>query len=215
MKQVAKENLKGEVLVFPKKKKASNNSSEQFREAILVAGIVRDWGSQQYPLGNFRLQKATYLVHRKAEHDTSAYRRQAAGPYNPDIKYKGGISIAKKNGYVQEYTNDKGVKGLIPGSKIDTINEYLPRYDFSPALLWVLREFKFKTNNQLELLTTVDDAAQEISSEGKPADADAIISVIKGEPIWAKKLEKSFFSKPNVEAALMELARLFPKGIDT
>lgn len=201
----------GEVVEFSQKtKKPSGKANDQFREAVLVAGIVRAWGNQQYPLGNFRLQKAAYLVRRKADHDTSAHRRHAAGPYNPDMKYRGGIGIAKKKGYVQEHTNS-GRKGLISGNDINAINSYLPRYDFGSPLSWVLKEFQYKSNDDLEVLTTVDDAAQGLRSEGKHVDADAIIEVIKSESKWVKKLEKPIFSKANIQRAITELAQLFPE----
>ena len=71
----------------------------QFNEAILISVLVRNFGTEQYPLGRKRYTKLLYLYHRHEEGRTEGYLKKAAGPYNPRVRYGGpeGIAVEKKS----------------------------------------------------------------------------------------------------------------------
>ncbi|TIR30141.1 MAG: hypothetical protein E5X64_16215, partial [Mesorhizobium sp.] len=88
-----------------------------FKEAVLVGTIVRAFhadGGQ--PLGNFRLQKAVYFARRSMGERAleQQYLRKAAGPYNPSMRYSGGVKIALEKNWIVPAT-DKYGPGHAPG----------------------------------------------------------------------------------------------------
>jgi hypothetical protein len=193
--------------VTPATRKRS--ASDQFKEAVLLSALVRALGSEQYPLGRKRRTKFRYLVHRKAEHDVAKrFAKMAAGPYDPASRYQGPEKIALQNGYVREHKNGQR-SGFIAGDDIADIDKYLPKYEVADALDWAVRTFKFKSNDDLELLTTVDLAALDLVSRGKAVDCGSIREVIASEPKWLPKLDRSIFSDINIQAAINELERHF------
>lgn len=187
-----------------------SGANDNFKDAILVSALVRGLSDEQHPLGNLRLQKAAYFVHRKAEHNTERlFKRHAAGPYNPDMKYRGGLGIAKRNGYVKDHRSSN-YTGLVVADAIDKIDLYLERYDFSGALNWVLQSFRYKKNEELELLATVDYASQSLRRDGLAVNVGSVISYIEADQKWKPKLKREIFSRSNIESALKELDKLFP-----
>lgn len=185
------------------------SASDQFKEAVLLSALVRAIGTEQYPLGRKRRTKFRYLVHRKAEHDVAKrFAKMAAGPYDPASRYQGPEKIALQNGYVREHQNGQR-SGFIAGNRIADIDKYLPKYEVADALDWAVRTFKFKNNDDLELLTTVDLAALDLVSRGKSVDCGSIREVIASEPKWLPKLDRSIFSDINIQAAINELERHF------
>lgn len=199
--EIASDQVVRETQSSPKK---ANN---QFKEAILIAALVRALASTEHPLGRKRYNKVAYFVHRKSEHDVrQRYLKKAAGPYSPWAKYQGPERIAISKDYVRRGK----YQALIAGEKIGAIDAYLPRYDFAPAIEWAVSQFKYRKNDDLELLATVDYAAIELRDQCKPVDAQSVSDLIASEPEWAPKLERAIFSKSNVARALDELLRLFP-----
>jgi len=200
-----------EVVAVVKNIKKTTQASDQFKEAVLIAALVRLASTPQYPLGNFRRTKFSYLVHRKAAHDVQRqYLKKAAGPYDPKSKYAGPVKIAIQNGYVIKVSSTKG-EGLVSGEKVQLIDEYLPRYEFADAIDWVLQKFKFSKNDDLELFTTVDLAALEIKGKGDAISVDAIIGVIENDAEWKAKLDRALFSPENIQRALQTMAIHFPE----
>jgi hypothetical protein len=176
---------------------------------VLLSALVRALGSEQYPLGRKRRTKFRYLVHRKAEHDVAKrFSKMAAGPYDPASRYQGPEKIALQNGYVREHKNGQR-SGFVAGDRIADIDKYLPKYEVADAMDWAVRTFKFKNNDDLELLTTVDLAALDLVSRGKSVDCGSIRDVIASEPKWLPKLERSVFSDIHIQAAINELERHF------
>lgn len=73
--------------------KAKTGHNHQFDDAVMIAAIVNAFYSEKYPLGRKKVQKLLYLLRRKQEVDTSAFKKKAAGPYADEIRYKGGEPI--------------------------------------------------------------------------------------------------------------------------
>jgi type I restriction enzyme, S subunit len=191
---------------------AKREAPDPFKEAVLIAAIVRAHTSPKYPtVARFRRTKIRYLVHRKAEHDVRMrFQKQAAGPYDSASRYKGPEAIALKNKYVEERKTEYGPAFAV-GKAVDEIDKYMPKYGLSDALDWVMKNFKFKKNPELELLTTVDYAALDLISRGEEVSCASIRDLIASEPKWLPKLDKNIFSDIGIESALQELQQHFGK----
>ena len=162
-------------------------------------------------VGRNRQTKFAYFVHRKAKHDVKAtFKKKAAGPYDPGTRFKGPEGIAIKNGYVEQTRSGK-LTGFVSGEKVADIDKYVGRYDFADAVEWVGEQFHFEKNDELELLSTVDFAAQDLLKQGKSVGLAAIRNFIATEPKWAPKLDRKLFSDDNIRRASKELAGHFPE----
>ncbi len=188
---------------------------EEFVEAVVIAQLTRLLASPEYPLGRFRYNKFAYFSHRKAEEDVSQhYMKKAAGPYSPWARYQGPESIALKSGYVKRGKAGSR-EGLLPGEKIENIDQYLPRYPVCAAIDWVVSTFRYTKKDELELLATVDFAALDLKSAGIPITTEAVTCVIAANKEWTAKLDREVFSGSNIEQALHRLRALFPSTYET
>jgi hypothetical protein len=185
-------------------------ASTEFVEALVIALLTRHLGNASYPLGRLRYNKMAYFAHRRVEDDvTFQYLKKAAGPYSPWAKYKGPEQIAIKNEYVVR-TKVNGREGLVPGPSISKIDRYVDRHPVCAAIPWVLSKLRFKKNDELELLATVDLAVIDLRRAGIPESPAAVIEIIAANPEWAPKLEREVFSEFNISRALQDLKTLFP-----
>src|SRR3546814_1634202 len=67
-----------------------------------------------------------------------AYLRKAAGPYNPSMKYSGGIAIAKQKNWLREARGRFGF-GHVPGPAAEEIEDWFAKYGFGDPARWVAR----------------------------------------------------------------------------
>ena len=192
------------------KAKLSPGAPKEFVEAIVIAQFTRLIASPAYPLGHLRQNKLVYFAHRKADENVEAFfSKQPAGPYSPRSKYQGPEKIAQDQGYIKKATVGNYV-GFVVGDKIEQIDQYLSRYPISTAIDWVVKEFRFRNKEQLELLATVDFAALEILKSKKAVTMANVKHVIATSKKWTAKLNRELFSDVSIERALQELKILFP-----
>ena len=186
----------------------SHKAPEQFKEAVLIAALVRELSSAKFLLSRMRYQKNCYLVLRKAEYDvTHKFLKKAAGPYDHKMRYQGGEKIALEKGYIKS----TDATHFVVGENIADIDKYLPHYDFENCIGWAIQHFRYKKNEELELLTTVDYAAVELHSKNDVVTVDSIYNLIESEPKWLQKLKRDIFSKINIQRAMNELKQYFPE----
>ena len=197
------------VIPFPKSKESKVTSAKphnwQINEAVVISVLVKRFGSKF--LSRKRYTKLSYLLHRYAEGQPEGYRKKAAGPYNPDTKYKGPERIAQKNGYIRFYKGDKST-GFIAGQAIGKAEYYFSKWYGSEVLDW-LEQFHFKSNDELELLTTVDMAMEELRHAGQTVDVEAVKGIIQSHPEWEAKLQREIFSDANIARAIQICRKLF------
>ncbi|WP_273727821.1 restriction endonuclease subunit S [Brucella gallinifaecis] len=190
----------------------------KFQEAVLVAVIVNTFfqaGGE--PIGNFRLQKAVYFARRKmGEHVRDmAYLKKAAGPYNPSMKYSGGIAIAKQKNWLREARGRFGF-GHVPGADIADAGEWIETYRYDTPVRWVVEHFRYKKNEEWETLATVDYAIEHLNALGIEPDAVQILQYIASDPEWRPKIEKLRLTEMSVGTAMLEVQVLFgAEGGDT
>jgi type I restriction enzyme S subunit len=87
---------------------------------------------------------------------------------------------------------------------------YLSRYSVCGAVNWAIENFRFRKNDELELLTTVDFAALDLKRANNAITLDAIRRIIATNKEWSAKLKREVFSNINIARKLDELQHIFP-----
>ena len=140
----------------------------QINEAVVISVLAERFGNEEYPLSRMRYTKLLYLLHRHVEGHAEGYLKKAAGPYNPRTRYGGPEKIALKNHYMRRHGNGS-YRGFIAGENIEKAKGYFSRWYGDNCLKW-LDQFRYERSGDLELLTTVDLAAEELREAGKLRD---------------------------------------------
>jgi type I restriction enzyme S subunit len=187
--------------------KASKPHSWAFNEAVVISTLAKHFGKEEFPLGRKRYTKLSYLLHRHVERQAEGYLKKAAGPYNPKTKYGGPERIALESGYIREHKSGP-YTGFVAGHNITLAEGYFEKWYGPDAIQW-LEQFRFKKNDDLELLATVDMAAVELCTIGKNVDVAGVKGVIRGHPEWQAKLDRPVFSDANIARAIQISRQLF------
>ena len=187
--------------------KAGKPHSWAFNEAVVIATLAKHFSKKAFPLGRKRYTKLAYLLHRHAEGQVDGYLKKAAGPYNPKTKYGGPERIALRSGYVREHKNGP-YSGFVAADNADQAEGYFEKWYGPEAIQW-LEQFRFKKNDELELLATVDMAAEELRASGMNVDVATVKDLIGRHSEWEAKLDRAAFSDANVAEAIQQSERLF------
>lgn len=182
-----------------------------FKEAVLVGAVINAFHEEGgQPLGNFRLQKAVYFARRFMGESAldQQYLRKAAGPYNPSLRYSGGMKIALERNWIAVATGRFG-PGSSPGTAFDDASVWIEKYQFAKTAAWVRDTFKFKHNDVWELLATVDYAMLALKHGGKAPNAANVFAYISSDEEWRPKIEKLRLSVASIQNAVVELQSLF------
>ena len=199
--QEASQSVRPTVFSKPKRR------NEEFLEAVLLSVVTKYFSDYQHPIGRFRRTKLVYLLRRHLEVGLEGYLKKAAGPYRPKTKYAGAEKIALTKGYVKQHQVGR-ITGFIPGDHIHEAESYFLKWYGREPIQW-LDQFRYRKNEELELLTTVDMAIVELQNSGKPVNVATIKAFIHEEPEWLPKLNREIFSDFNIARAMRELRRLF------
>lgn len=188
--------------------KTQTNHNHQFDDAVMIAAVVNSFYSPKYRLGRKKVQKLLYLLRRKQEADTSAFKKKAAGPYADEVRYKGGEPIAKHNGYIETKKNNKGTLFFI-GPKMASALEYIAKWQMQDSMDWLVKTFKYIGVEELELLATVDMAMCDLVHAGIEVSVDSIKQLIRSNEEWKAKLKKVTFSDDAIARAIEKCRELF------
>lgn len=180
----------------------------QINEAVVIGILAQRFGSEQFPLPRKRRVKLMYLLHRHAEGRAEGYLKKAAGPYDPNTKYKGPEAIALKNGYVRALHNGT-YEGFVAGDNVAQAQHYFEQWYGTAALAW-LEQFHYRKTDELELLATVDMAMVDLAMSGDTADVAGVKRVIAAHPEWVPKLSRELFSDDRIARAIVECQALLP-----
>jgi hypothetical protein len=188
---------------------ASRTANDEFVEAIVIAQFTR-LQDPRFPLGHLRQNKMVYFAHRRADEKVAEhFLKKPAGPYSPWATYKGPERIAQRNGYIRR-ARIGNLVGYVAGQNIDKIDRYISRYPVCGAVEWVFNTFRYRRNEQLELLATVDFAALELIEKKRAVTMENVRNVIATSTEWVEKLKREVFSDENITKAIEELQVLFP-----
>ncbi len=199
--------------VPPARENTKKPHSWQFNEAVVIAVLSQNFGSEQYPLGRMRYTKLSYLLHRHAERQAEGYLKKAAGPYRPATRYGGPEKIALERGYAQKSKRGK-YQGFVAGPDIDKANAYFEKWYGSAIVQW-LEQFRFVKNEELELLATVAMAVAELRESGSPANVASVKGVLAGNKEWKPKLDRAVFADTRIASAIKKCSKLFPDATET
>ncbi|MFK4061278.1 restriction endonuclease subunit S [Brucella anthropi] len=189
-------------------------SDNPFKEAVLVGAIVKAFHEDNgQPIGNFRLQKAVYFARRQMGESAldKEYLRKAAGPYNPAMRYSGGIKIATDKNWIKRATGKYG-EGNALGEAATEMDEWIERYQLAPAAAWVRDRFKYKSNDLWEALATIDYTMLALDHEDIRPTSAAVLSYIAADDEWRPKIERLRLTEASIQNVMVELESLF---IDT
>lgn len=196
----------------PKHEQPVTNSvkkhSQKFDDAVMIAGIVNAFYSETFPLGRKKVQKLLYLMRRKEKADVSAFHKKAAGPYADSVRYNGGETIAQNSDYVTVQTNGKGTQ-FRRGAKIGKALGYIQSWGKQASIDWLTSNFQYTGVDDLELFATVDMAICDLRKVHKPIAVQTIKEFIQSTKEWRKKLDKSYFSDPNIQRAINKCREFF------
>jgi len=200
------------VVPLPKKRKepqaaTSKSHNQQINEAVVIAALTKNFSSEEWPLARVRRTKLAYLLHRHAEGRADGFLKKAAGPYDPRVRYKGPEGIALKKGYVRACNNGK-YEGFVASENVAEAEAYFEKWYGAEAMAW-LGQFHRRKTEELELLTTVDMAVEDLRREGKSISVDAVKQLIHDHLEWKPKLDRAIFSYAGIAAALAECQTLF------
>jgi type I restriction enzyme, S subunit len=188
-------------------RKPASAPTWQLSEEVLISVLTKQFGSEKFPLGRMRRMKLTYLLRRHLEGQAQGYLKKPAGPYNPKSKYGGPETIALRKGYVREHKSGDR-KGFVAGKNIAQADAWFDRWYGPEAHQW-LEQFRLKKNEDLELLATVDMAAEELREKGIEVTVATVKNVIQAGPEWKAKLARDVFSDRNIALAIDACRTLF------
>ena len=190
------------------KKAKHHANSEGYQDAVILAALVHRFGTKNFPFTAFDCQKFPYLFYRYMEGQTKGYRKFAAGPYNPALKYKTARPIALKKKYIQDHIGK--YRGFISGINVQEALNYFQQWYGNKPLAW-FEQFRYipKRKDELELLTTTDMSMVEIRGEGRNITVQSVKELMKKNPEWKDKLNRPIFSDNNIERAIKWCYDLF------
>ncbi|MEW6183594.1 MAG: restriction endonuclease subunit S [Bacillota bacterium] len=187
---------------------AQKGHSQQFDDAVMIAGIVNAFYTDRYPLGRKKVQKLLYLLRRKQDESTVAFKKKAAGPYADEVRYKGGEPIAKGNRYIAATTTKGKGTTFSPGKNIGQALDYIKRWGRQEDIDWLVDNFRYTSVDDLELLATVDMAVCDLEEAGTPVSVDSIKHLIATNKEWRAKLQKKTFADSKIGKAINDLQTL-------
>lgn len=182
----------------------------QFNEAVAISVLARKFGTERFPLGRVRYTKLLYLLHRHKEGRAEGYLKKASGPYNPRTRYGGPERIAVEKKYIRRCKSGT-YRGFVADSLAGEAERYFHKWYGTEALQW-LEQFRYKKNDELELLTTVDMAAEELRAAGKEVSVENVKDVILGHREWKAKMDRRIFADANVSRSIEDSRTLFAVG---
>lgn len=187
-------------------KPARQPANPAFKQAAVLAWVVYKRYSRDYPVSRFRVQKMLYLIEAATETGLfTEFRKQAAGPYDPGLRYQGPEDIAvREKGWLVARDDTH----FEPGPNIDEALGYAARYIDTRSAERVLEEFRNFDNETLERWTTVHLAAVELQRRGRSVTPEAILDYIQSVPEWQPKLSREAFTLDRVTDALNGLRKM-------
>ncbi len=186
--------------------------NEYIEDAVILAVLAAKIGSTSYPFTAFDAQKFPYLLHRHVQGVAKGYKKFAAGPYNPELKYKGARPIALTRKYIK--VQSKPYKGVVASDNIQEAKHYFEQWYGSEPLQWI-EQFQFikGRRDELELLTTVDMAIVELRFSQNPVTVSSVKEVMKNSKEWEAKLKREIFSDYNIARAINWSNKLFGQEV--
>jgi len=183
----------------------SREAPTQFKQAVIFAWVVYQLYSPGYPVSRYRAGKMIYLIERAVQLGLFRnYLKQAAGPYDPNLRYRGPEGIATHQRQWLVAVDDTHFE---PGPRIDEALNYAERYiHISRAQASaVIKQFRTYQDDTLGRWTTVDLAARELIAQGSVVTVESILAHLSASEEWAHKLDQKEFTLELITGTLSGL----------
>ena len=183
----------------------SRKATREFRQASILAWVVAELHESGRPVSRFRAGKMIYLIERGQDLGLfQHYLKQAAGPYDPQLRYGGPEKIAIED---HQWLRASDESHFEPGPNVAKGIRYAERYMDAGLAEEVISHFKRYSNGALERWTTVEMASREIASGGGVVTVESVLAYIEATPEWAAKLERTEFEPEKVGKTLVGLRK--------
>ena len=103
---------------------------------------------------------------------------------------------------------DRGKGKFVKGEKTNEAVNYFTQWYGTDAIEW-LKQFQFRKNDELEVLTTVAEAMADLKRNSLTITVESIKQVIQSNSEWSPKLDKIYFNDINIQSAMRESQKLF------
>lgn len=179
-----------------------------FQDAVILANIVHQVSDNGFQPTRLRCAKLHYFVDRlSGVNPTEKYAVKEMGPYDVSSRYKGGERVAKNKQYIGQDKN-----------KITTASNMQEALGYSYRQLQnipnVLSVLKFKKDEQLEVLATVDYAVYDLVDKNhKKVTPKEIFNYISSNEVWNQKIERLKLTEDKIKEALSILKTLSQQGL--
>mgnify|MGYP001449113990 FL=1 len=111
------------------------------------------------------------------------------------------------NKYVRSHARDN-FSGFVAAEKIAEAEGYFAKWYGDGSVSW-LEQFRYKKNDELELLATVDMAMVKLREIGKQLSVASVKEYLHDAPEWKAKLGRSIFADENIDVAIKWSEQLF------
>lgn len=186
--------------------RGAKKAPERFQQAAIFAWTVQQLYSPGLPVSRFRTGKMIYLIERALELGLFRnYLKQAAGPYDPTLRYGGAEGIAVRR---LKWLVATDASHFAPGPNIKELDRYVVRYLDTAQASNVIEQFRTYRDETLERWTTVDMTARELESSGLAITPEKVWAYIESTPEWLHKLDRREFSVSHVSNTLAGLRKL-------
>lgn len=205
-KTLLHELMSGERRVLLPKVKEKQNPKEVFKDAVIQTYLIKNIPSPYTT--HVRLEKMTYFTRRfSGVSPTSRYGTYAFGPFDPLNKYKGGLRLALKKQYIE----DGDQYGYKVGRNAGQIN-YSYKKEVA-AMQKVLDQLNEKSDNELEVLATVDYSLWQLLNNKTKPTARLVLDYIHSIDAWKVKIERLSLDEAKITNAMDQLRNLISSGL--
>jgi hypothetical protein len=179
--------------------KGRKRASDEFKQAVVFTWVVGRLHEQQVRASRLRVGKLLYFI--EADQKSGLFTnhlKQAAGPYDPSLRYKGPENIALRQ---QHWLRMVSATEFVPDS-IKKCEKFFGRYFDPQRAEAVLDHFRTYGEEALGRWATVHYTAQELVTQGQPVNSTTILRHLESSPEWAHKADRHEFGAEFIESTL-------------
>lgn len=201
--------MTGEVNLKEEVSSESKSPVSPYQDAVILANLISQISQSNFYPTRLRCAKLHYFVDRFAGvNPIQKYAVKELGPYNTSSRYKGGERVAINQKYIKEVSGSK----LSTGPNIQKALSYT--YQELRTIPTILKTLRYKKDEELEILSTVDYAIVDITSkDNKKVSAKDVLNYISNNPIWQQKINRLRLSEEKILAAMQTLKELAKAGM--
>jgi hypothetical protein len=185
--------------------RSKGRAKAPFRRASILTWVLDQVRGESDQASRYVTHKTVYLLEHALELRLfTGFKKMAAGPYDPSLRYKDAEPIAERNGWLRRENEN-----LVATRSSRAAHRYAVRYLGDPELArrFVLLVARLEPW-ELDTLATVHSAACELYNKRSEVDELGVERLLSDSAEWKQKLMKRHFARERISAALDHLRRL-------